>query len=53
MQTALPVPDSHKVFLISASSPVVVLAEELHDVFDAVTGTFRLMLNGADDRDAR
>lgn len=46
MQTAVPVavedgPD--RVFLISASSPVVPLWAELHDLFDAVTGTFRLV----------
>jgi len=43
MQTAVAVPGSNKVFLISASSPVVPLAEPLLDVFDAVTGTFRLV----------
>lgn len=43
MQTMLPVPGMNKVFLISASSPVVPLAAELHDLFDAVTGTFRLV----------
>ena len=43
MQTAVPVPGFNKVFLISASSPVVPLAEPLHDLFDAVTGTFRLV----------
>jgi len=46
MQTAVPVavedgPD--RVLLISASSPVVPLWAELHDLFDAVTGTFRLV----------
>jgi hypothetical protein len=43
MQTAIPVPGFNKVFLVSASSPCVFLAEALHDVFDAVTGTFRLV----------
>ncbi len=43
MQTMVPVPRMNKVFLISASSPVVPLAAELHDLFDAVTGTFRLV----------
>jgi hypothetical protein len=47
MQTAAPVPGSNKVFLVSASSPVVVLAGELHDLFDAVTGTFRLVQRAA------
>ena len=43
MQTMVPVPRMNKVFLVSASSPVVPLAAELHDLFDAVTGTFRLV----------
>jgi hypothetical protein len=48
MQTMVPVPRMNKVFLVSASSPVVPLAAELHDLFDAVTGTFRLVdLEGA------
>ncbi len=43
MQTFVPVPGANKVFIVSASSPVVALAAELHDLFDAVTGTFRLV----------
>lgn len=43
MQTMVPVPGVNKVFLISASSPVLPLAGELHDLFDALTGTFRLV----------
>ncbi len=43
MQTFVPVPGVNKVFIVSASSPVVALAAELHDLFDAVTGTFRLV----------
>jgi hypothetical protein len=43
MQTMVPVPRMNKVFLVSASSPVVPLAEEMHDLFDAVAGTFRLV----------
>ena len=43
MQTFVPVPGVNKVFIVSASSPVVALAPELHDLFDAVTGTFRLV----------
>ena len=43
METVLPVPDSHQVFLVSAGSPAMVLVEELHDVFDAITSTFRLV----------
>lgn len=48
MQTMAPTPGANKVFLISASSPVIPLAEGLHDLFDAITGTFRLVpLQGA------
>ena len=43
MQTMVPTPGFNKVFLISASSPVIPLAAELHDLFDAVTGTFRMV----------
>lgn len=43
MQTFVPVPELNKVFLISASSPVVPLAWDLFDLFDAITGTFRLV----------
>lgn len=43
MQTFAPLPHLNKMFLISASSPVVALAEDLLDLFDAVTGTFRLV----------
>lgn len=46
MQTAVPVAVEHgpdRVFLISGSSPVVPLWAEMHDLFDAVTGTFRLV----------
>lgn len=43
MQTMVPTPGFNKVFLVSASSPVVALAAGLHDLFDAVTGTFRLV----------
>jgi hypothetical protein len=49
MQTMVPTPGFNKVFLVSASSPVVALAAELHDLFDAVTGTFRLVPLGGDD----
>jgi hypothetical protein len=52
MQTAVPVPGFNKVFLISASSPVVPLAEPLLDLFDAVTGTFRLVDLREASRDA-
>ncbi|MGN6253182.1 MAG: hypothetical protein ACTHNS_15365 [Marmoricola sp.] len=40
---AVPVPDLERVFLNAASSPVLPLADALHDVFDAVTGTFRVL----------
>lgn len=43
MQTMVPVPGVNKVFLVSCSSPVVPLASELHDLFDAVSGTFRVV----------
>lgn len=43
MQTMIPTPGFNKVFLVSANSPVVALAAELHDLFDAVTGTFGLV----------
>ena len=43
MQTFVPVPGANKYFVISAGSPVVPLAEELHDLFDAITGTFRVV----------
>jgi hypothetical protein len=43
MQTMVPTRGFNKVFLISCSSPVVPLAPELHDLFDAVTGTFRMV----------
>ena len=34
----------NKYFVVSAGSPVVALAEELRDLFDAITGTFRIVL---------
>lgn len=43
MQTAIPVPGFNKVFLVSASSPSYELHEEMLDLFDAITGTFRLV----------
>ena len=43
MQTFVRVPGMNKYFVVSAGSPVVPLAEELHDLFDAITGTFRVM----------
>jgi hypothetical protein len=43
MQTFVPVPDSPQVALISCSSPNVVLVDAFHDLFDAVTSTFRFV----------
>ena len=43
MQTMVPTPGFNKVFLVSCSSPVVALATELHDLFDAISGTFRVV----------
>lgn len=43
MLTVVPVRDHRRMFLVACSSPVVVMAEELHDLFDAVTGTFRVV----------
>lgn len=40
MQTFVPIPESSGLALISASSPVLWMDEELLDLFDAVTGTF-------------
>jgi hypothetical protein len=43
MQTFVPVPGANKHFVVSAGSPVVPLAAELHDLFDAITSTFRVV----------
>ncbi|MFE1236606.1 hypothetical protein [Streptomyces tendae] len=41
-QTYIPVPGTtDRVVLVSGASPVLDLAEAFHDIFDAVTGTFR------------
>jgi hypothetical protein len=51
MLTVVPVPDHRRMFLVACSSPVVAMAEELLDLFDAVTDTFRVVLldkEGAD-----
>ncbi|MET7380015.1 hypothetical protein ABZT08_14555 [Streptomyces sp. NPDC005526] len=43
-QTYIPVPGTtDQVVLISGASPVLDLAEAFHDIFDAVTGTFRFV----------
>ncbi len=46
MQTFIPIPQSDRVALISCSSPNLVLVDALHDLFDAVTSTFRFVLDG-------
>lgn len=43
-QTYIPVPGTNgQVVLVSGASPVLDLAEAFHDVFDAVTSTFRFV----------
>lgn len=42
MQTYVPVPDVNRVAVVTCSSPAVAVAPALLDVFDAITGTFRL-----------
>ncbi|TPQ22100.1 hypothetical protein FGD71_011575 [Streptomyces sporangiiformans] len=43
-QTYIPVPGTtDQVVLVSGGSPVLNLAEAFHDIFDAVTGTFRFV----------
>ncbi|MEU8732981.1 hypothetical protein AB0C68_26795 [Streptomyces tendae] len=43
-QTYIPVPGTtDQVVLVSGASPVLNLAEAFHDIFDAVTGTFRFV----------
>jgi hypothetical protein len=54
MLTAVPVPDHRRLFLVVCSSPVIVLEEQLLDLFDAVTGTFRVVRLDADvDKEVR
>ncbi len=43
MQTFIPIPQSDQVALVSCSSPNLVLVDALHDLFDAVTSTFRFV----------
>lgn len=47
MQTYVPIPDVNRVAVVTCSSPAVEVAPALLDVFDAITGTLRL-LRGAD-----
>jgi hypothetical protein len=42
MQTYVPVPDVNRIAVVTCSSPAVEVAPALLDVFDAITGTFRL-----------
>jgi hypothetical protein len=42
MQTFVPLPDVNRVAIVGCSSPAVVMAAALHDVFDAITSTFSL-----------
>ncbi|MGC4984893.1 MULTISPECIES: hypothetical protein [unclassified Streptomyces] len=43
-QTYIPVPGTtDQIVLVSGASPVLDLAEAFHDIFDAVTGTFRFV----------
>ncbi len=46
MQTFVPIPQSDQVALVACSSPNVVLVDALHDLFDAVTSTFRFVRDG-------
>lgn len=43
MQTYVPLPDVNRVAVVTCSSPAVEVAPALLDVFDAITGTFRLL----------
>jgi hypothetical protein len=43
MQTFVRVPGMNKYFIVSAGSPVVALTDELLDLFDAISGTFRVV----------
>lgn len=43
MVTAVPLPQHDRTFLVAASSPSLPLADALLDLFDAVSGTFRVV----------
>jgi hypothetical protein len=43
MLTSVPLREHGRVFLVACSSPVLALADELLDLFDAVTGTFTVV----------
>lgn len=49
--TAVPVRDSARLFLLAFSSPVLPLVDELHDLFDAVASTFRVVPLEAEARE--
>ncbi|MFG3296861.1 hypothetical protein ACGF3G_49845 [Streptomyces sp. NPDC048179] len=40
MHTVVPVPDSKRVLIITCFSPNIPVADQLYDLFDAITGTF-------------
>ncbi|MEU9450818.1 hypothetical protein [Streptomyces sp. NPDC048277] len=40
MHTVVPVPDSRRVLIITCFSPNLPVADQLYDLFDAITGTF-------------
>jgi hypothetical protein len=42
LQTFVPVPGDRRILLVTCSSPVLPLANELLDLFDAITATLRL-----------
>jgi hypothetical protein len=46
MQTFVPIRDVNRVLLISCSSPAIAVAEGLLDLFEALTGTLRLIDSG-------
>lgn len=43
MVTVVPLPEHRRAFMITCSSPVVALADDLLDLFDAVTDSFRVV----------
>ncbi|WP_239069826.1 MULTISPECIES: hypothetical protein [unclassified Streptomyces] len=48
-QTFIPIPGTtDQIILISGASPVLDLAEAFHDIFDAVTSTFRFITESPD-----
>lgn len=45
-QTFVPMPGTDRVVIITASSPILPLAEELHQLFDAISSTFQFLPAG-------